>query len=292
MRSYRFLFSRRWVLFAIVVVLLTYAAWWLGEWQFGRLHDRKADNSIISTNEAKDPAPVADVLATDRPAVDEDEWRLITATGTYATDQTVIVRYRSSDDGEPGVDVVVPLVTDDGTAVVVDRGFLPIAARSADIGDVPAAPSGEVTVTGWVRLDGTGDSTDVDDDLSTRAISSERIGEATGLPVYRGFVNLKTENDQPPSGLALPELPELNNGPHFFYGLQWWFFGLLAVFGFGYLAYDERKRGPRGERLAVAQAGGAPTPSHPAPKVRKPKKVRQTNVPEAYRRKPERQSVD
>ena len=25
------------------------------------------------------------------------------------------------------------------------------------------------------------------------------------------------------------ELPELDNGPHFFYGLQWWFFGLLAL---------------------------------------------------------------
>ncbi len=38
------------------------------------------------------------------------------------------------------------------------------------------------------------------------------------------------------------ELPDLGNGPHFFYGLQWWFFGVLAVFGFFYLAYDERKK--------------------------------------------------
>jgi hypothetical protein len=38
------------------------------------------------------------------------------------------------------------------------------------------------------------------------------------------------------------EQPDLGNGPHFFYGLQWWFFGLLAVFGFFYLAYDERKK--------------------------------------------------
>ena len=45
--------------------------------------------------------------------------------------------------------------------------------------------------------------------------------------------------------LATAELPDLGNGPHFFYGLQWWFFGLLAVFGFCYLAYDEW-RGPRG----------------------------------------------
>ncbi len=49
------------------------------------------------------------------------------------------------------------------------------------------------------------------------------------------------------------ELPELGNGPHFFYGLQWWFFGVLAVFGFCYLAWDERRHGPRGERTVRKQ---------------------------------------
>ncbi len=184
----------------------------------------------------------------------------------------MIVRYRSGADGEPGVDVVVPLVTADGTAVVVDRGFLPIEARSVTVDDVPSPPTGTVEVTGWVRVDGSGDSTEVED-LSTRAISSERIGEAIGQPVYGGFVDLKTEDPAPVTGLATTELPELDNGPHFFYGLQWWFFGLLALFGFGYLAYDERTRGPRGQR------GGGQGPA-------RPKKVRQTNVPAAYQRRP------
>ena len=247
--SYRFLISRRWALFAVVVVLLAYAAWWLGEWQFGRLDDRKASNDIIRTNEAREPAPVADVLDTgaNADADESDEWRLVTATGTYATDKTVIVRYRNNDDGAPGVDVVVPLVTDDGTALVVDRGFLSTGSRSSTVDDVPAPPAGEVTVTGWVRVNGTGDSVVVDD-LSTRAISSDAIGPAIDLPLYGGFVDLKDESPAPATVLEQVSLPELDNGPHFFYGLQWWFFGVLAVFGFGYLAYDERKRGPRGGR--------------------------------------------
>ena len=42
-----------------------------------------------------------------------------------------------------------------------------------------------------------------------------------------------------PSG----ELPDdTSDGPHFFYGLQWWFFGALAIFGFFYLAWDEAKQ--------------------------------------------------
>src|SRR5512134_3776211 len=112
----RFLVSRRWVLFALTVVLLAWAAWLLGEWQFHRLEDRKASNEIIRHNEALDPAPVAEVLAPGRDVVDTDEWRLVTASGTYDTEDTVIVRYRTRD-GASGIDVVVPLVTGDGPAL-------------------------------------------------------------------------------------------------------------------------------------------------------------------------------
>lgn len=274
MRSWRFLLSRRWVLFAVAVAVLAYGTWWLGEWQFHRLHDRQDKNAIVETNLDREPAPVADVLTPGRDADRTDEWRQVTATGEYAVDRTVIVRYRSGDDGASGVDVVVPLVTTDGPALVVDRGF--VAVDAADgvpaIDEVPAPPSGEVTVTGWVRLDGTGSSTRVSDG-STRAISSERIGEATGLEVYGGFVDLASEDPAPDETLERAETPDLGEGPHFFYGLQWWFFGLLAIGGFGYLAWDERKRGPRGER--------EPRPDRPARPSRpaRERKPRQTNVP-------------
>jgi cytochrome oxidase assembly protein ShyY1 len=228
--------------FALSVVLIAWATWWLGEWQFHRLEDRKASNAIVRHNEALDPAPVADVLAPDRPVPDDQEWRLVTATGTYAVDDTVIVRYRTRD-GESGVDVVVPLVTKNGPALLVDRGWLSTDGRGAAPADVPAPPAGEVTVTGWVRVDGTGDSTRVTD-RSTRSISSSEIGNALDREVYGGFVDLHSESPEPDTALAGAELPELDNGPHFFYGLQWWFFGVLAVFGFFYLMYDEW-RGPR-----------------------------------------------
>ena len=115
-------------------------------------------------------------------------------------------------------------------------------------------------MTGWVRADGTGDSTLVTDQ-STRAISSQEIGEALDLDVYGGFVELQAEDGEPAAGLEPVELPELDNGPHFFYGLQWWFFGVLAVFGFGYLAWDERRNGPRGQRKGRKKA---PTPAQSA----------------------------
>jgi cytochrome oxidase assembly protein ShyY1 len=145
------------------------------------------------------------------------------------------------------VDVVVPLVTADGTALLVDRGWLETGSSGADRGDIPDPPAGEVAVTGYVRVNGSGDSTRVSE-LSTRAISSDEIGPAIGRAVFGGFVALRSESPAPETKLEPVELPELDNGPHFFYGLQWWFFGLLAIFGFFYLLFDEWRNGARAER--------------------------------------------
>ncbi len=267
MQSFRFLLTRRWLAFALVVVLLGYAAWWLGQWQFHRLADRKDSNAVVRANEDRDPAPVGEVLAPGR-AVDEDhEWRVVTATGTYATEDTVIVRYRTRE-GSSGIDVVVPLVTADGTALLVDRGWTATDNQGAESGDVPEPPDGKVAVEGWVRADAEGDSTVVED-RSTRAISSERIGAALDRTVYGGFVVLKSEDGQPADGLEPVELPELDNGPHFFYGLQWWFFGVLAVFGFFYLAFDEWRTRQRGEDPGSAEALADKARSRSAKNARK-----------------------
>ncbi len=246
MHSFGFLLSRRWILFALAVGLLGYGTVWLGQWQFDRLEDRKASNSVVRTNEGLDPEPVSEVLSVAGKVSKNDEWRLVSATGTYAVEDTVVIRYRSRD-GVPGVDAVVPLVLADGTALLVDRGFWPSKSRNVEPVQIPGPPEGSVDVTGWVRADGTGDSTQVDN-RSARAISSVAIGEALQRQVFGGFVELASESPEPGESLARVELPELDNGPHFFYGLQWWFFTLLALFGFCYLAYDEWKRGPRGER--------------------------------------------
>jgi cytochrome oxidase assembly protein ShyY1 len=245
-RSARFLFSRRWLSFAVAVVLLAWAAWWLGNWQFDRLAARKASNAVVRHNEHLDPAPAGEVLAAGRPVRAADEWRLVTATGTYDVADTVVVRYATRD-GESGLDVVVPLTTAEGPSLLVDRGWTPSDNRGADPADVPPPPSGTVTVTGWVRASASGDSTRVTDH-STRAVSSTAIGRAIGRQVYGGFVELKSESPPPAHPLEPVELPELDNGPHFFYGLQWWFFGLLAIFGFCYLVYDEWRGGTRSRR--------------------------------------------
>jgi len=245
--SWRFLLSRRWILFFLAVIVLGYGTWWLGEWQFGRLDDKRALNTVIEDNAHDDPVPVDEVLAPGDPVAKDEEYTVIEATGTYDVEDTLVVRYRTRDSA-PGVQVVVPLVTADGTALVVDRGWLAYDGPAELASDeAPAPPTGEVTITGWVRTDGEGDSTKVSDG-GMRAISSTAVGDALDLETYGGFVELLSEDPAPDTPLEPAEEPDTGEGPHFFYGLQWWFFGVLALGGFGYLAWDERQHGPRGSR--------------------------------------------
>ena len=265
MHKLRFLVSRRWVAFALVVVFLGWVAWRLGEWQFDRLDERRDRNATIERNERAGADPILEVMAPGRDVTRDTEWRIVQATGTYAVDDTVIVRYRTRE-GAAGVDVVVPLELPDGSSVLVDRGWFGTDNRGATSADVPEPPAGEVTVTGFVRQDAEGDSTQVSNQ-STRAVNSGEIAEALDREVLGGWIDLRTESPEAATPLAPVEMPELNEGPHFFYGLQWWFFGALAIFGFFYLMYDEWRggRGPWGRtRDEAARSGAAVDRTPPA----------------------------
>jgi cytochrome oxidase assembly protein ShyY1 len=269
-RSLRFLLSRRWVLLLLTVVLLAYACLLLGRWQWHRLEGKKSGNTIIRVNERADPLPVDQVLRRGVDPPDDKRYAVVSATGTYDASKTVIVRYQTRE-GNAGADVVVPLITDSGTALLVDRGWVSTPNQGlVDASSVPAPPSGRVTITGWVRQNADGSATQVVD-ASTRAISSTQIEPAIGVPTYGGFVQLLSESPKPATPLAKADPPDLSNGPHFFYALQWWFFGILALFGYGYLAWEEvtgraeRRRAHQPVQPPVqprATASGSQRPHH------------------------------
>ena len=259
----RFLLSRRWILFAVAVVALAYACFRLGQWQFHRLQETKAANAVITHNLRAEPVPVDRVLGVGRPVSPADQWRRVRATGQYVESGTVTVRYQTLN-GATGVDVVTPLRTTSGPALLVDRGWVPTPNVGTARPHIPPTPTGTVTVVGWARGDATGDATTVTD-RSTRAVSSAAIAPTLRFPVYGGFVDAQSETPRPAHPLVKAELPDLGNGPHFFYGLQWWFFAVLAVFGFCYLAWDERRKRPTKTELSAAEAAmGASAPDNSA----------------------------
>jgi cytochrome oxidase assembly protein ShyY1 len=227
------------LVFLLAVIVFAYGTYLLGRWQFHRSEDRKARNAVIERNLAQEPVPVDDLLAVGRPPSDADEWSRVTATGVYDASAAIVLRYQTRN-GRSGADVITPLVRVDGTAILIDRGWFQTDASGLSPADLPAPPGGTVEIVGWVRLDAAGGSTKVSDG-STRAVSSTAIGETLDYQVLGGWIDLESETPAATEELVAAELPDLGSGPHFFYGMQWWFFGLLALGGFVYLAIDERR---------------------------------------------------
>jgi cytochrome oxidase assembly protein ShyY1 len=108
--------------------------------------------------------------------------------------------------------------------------------------DVPRPPTGTVTVMGWLRQNnGAGGQATRPVDGQVRAISSIGMAKSVPYDLADGYLNLRTQDPKATSALALEPKPELGQGPHFFYALQWWFFALLAVTGWFWFAWAEAK---------------------------------------------------
>lgn len=238
---YRFLLSRRWIGFAVFVVALTAVCVVLGNWQFHRLDSRKHDNVLVEKHFKVDPVPLTDFTQPDKPLANDLEWTRIRATGTYDVSHQFVVRYKTRDEG-PGVNVVTPLVLPGGNAILVDRGWLKTKANADAVKDVPAPPRGTVQISGWMRVNSTAKKSAITPrDGDVRAISS--VGAAASVPydLYDGYVNLRKQSPASAKTLTPEPEPDLSQGPHFFYALQWFFFGLLAVFGLLFFARAEAK---------------------------------------------------
>lgn len=265
---YRFLLTPRWLALAVVAVLLAGTCVQLGLWQFSRQSERSAENATTAANLDADPVPVETLTTVDGTVDDGDEWREVTVTGTYDASEQLLVRYQSNA-GRSGVDVVVPLVRADGTAVLVDRGFYESPGTTPDADAVPPPPAGEVTVTGWLRQDSAaGSEATAPAEGSVRAVSAAAVAPESSHPLLGGWVQARAESPAADASLAGPEPPDLGAGPHFFYGLQWWFFGLLGLLGYGWFAWDEahpsRRRRGRSRTDDTDGATRQPSPE-PAP---------------------------
>lgn len=237
---FRFLLSTRWIGFAVFVVILAGVCVRLGLWQFDRLDHRLAQNKVISAHFKAAPVDLSSALRPGQQVDDASEWTRVTATGTYDLDHQVTVKFTTRD-GAPGVDVVTPLVLADGSAVLVNRGWIE-TKNTVDSPAVPAPRPGVVSVMGWLRQNnGAGSDATRPVDGQVRAISSVGMAQYVPYELRSGFLNLRTQQPAPSDALALEPKPDLGQGPHFFYGLQWVFFALLATVGYFWFARAEAK---------------------------------------------------
>lgn len=229
----------RWIVLTLLVVVLCVTFTELGLWQLRRHDERTAANEVLVANLASMPVVVSDLLPADQPLPDRDEWRLVTATGTYDDDHELLVRNRSYD-GALGYEVVTPLVPPTGPALLVVRGWVPNTASALTVPEVPPAPRGEVTVTARLRPTPAGGTEDAG--LPPSQVRRLAVPVIAGTLPYEvlegGYAQLVVDAPGSDQGLAGPRalpVPEPGAGPHLPYAVQWFLFGLIAIGGWAVL---------------------------------------------------------
>ncbi|MER6100793.1 SURF1 family protein [Streptomyces sp. NPDC001832] len=254
---YRFLLTRQWLILAVLSLVLIPTMVELGFWQLHRHENKVAQNSLISRNLKAKPVPVTSLTSPGHTVPRSDYWRTVTATGTYDTANEVVVRRRTSNDDEIGVHVLTPFDLKGGGTVLVDRGWVPSADSQHAYPDVPAAPKGEVTVTGRLKADETTSSSGIKDisdlpDRQVMLINSAQEAERLSRPVLGGYIE---QTGPEPSG-GSPELiaapDDSSIGPHMAYAVQWWLFAAAVPVGFVVLVRREKRE--RAEAAAKAAA--------------------------------------
>jgi cytochrome oxidase assembly protein ShyY1 len=184
--GWRFLFTRRWLIFVIgfVVYAIGCAAGVIWQWQLGQQITQF--NAIVSANFEAPAVPLDRVLGSPAAYRASDQWRPVTATGTYLASQQVFVRDRTCG-SNTGFEILTPLRLADGRLFVIDRGC--VSSSSADPNRptfTAAPPAGTVAVTARIVAGETakGNAAPQGDQLD--AIVLSQVAARTGGSVYTG----------------------------------------------------------------------------------------------------------
>jgi cytochrome oxidase assembly protein ShyY1 len=238
-KEWRFAIAPRWFGYLAMAIIFAIACSLLSQWQFARRDEARAEIAHIENNYHRDPVPIASVL----PELDSFsprlKWTPVTMTGTYLRDEQLLVRNRPYN-GSPGFEVLTPLLLDDGSLFIVDRGWVP-SGNTQDTPDaVPEAPSGRVTVVARLKAG--------EPELAGRTapkgqiptVELDDIAASLGRPVYTGAYGLlDSEAPAPAERPVAAAEPALDEGPHLSYAVQWIVFALFGFFGLGYALRQE-----------------------------------------------------
>lgn len=252
----------RWLGYLTLALVFAVVAASLGVWQWGRYEEKAERRDQVEANYEQDPVQLEQVRHRLEPELDpQDTWLRVSATGEYAAQHQHLVRNRPHQ-RTFGYEVLVPLVLADGSALTVNRGWVPNAPAASELPAVPPSPDGQVTVTGWLRAS----ERDLGRDLPDGQLASidlPGLAQASGLDLIGAYLVLDQENpavERPEAALA----PDTRLGSHLAYALQWW----LTVPAGVILVLVMARRTAREEADAQAVAAGH------APRQDKPKKVR------------------
>lgn len=220
-----------WALFkSLVTLLLVALCIWAAQWQFQRGIDRQDRNDTIETQLALPILKISDIPARDNPQFEEFEWRTINATGTFKSDQQILLKNRYFE-GKYGYEVLTQFALNDGRFVWVDRGWVKAGKDAQTAPVVTAVPKNAVSIVARVRLD---KSLPIGAFFALPSSGTgmiSKLNAQTGLASEGFYLDLVSGSDSSLTPEAPVQIPPLSDGPHLAYSFQWIFFAGLIVYG-------------------------------------------------------------
>lgn len=250
----RRMFSGRWVIATLLILAAAAGMVRLGIWQLDRLKQRKSSNALIQAelslpplalNNNPNPAGFAGM-----------EYRTAVVSGEYNFSEQVVLRNRSFQ-GQPGGDLLTPLsITGTQEAVLVDRGWIPLTdVMSGQVSQYNGP--GVVTVQGILRFSqevyplgmvvdptpGPGK----DRLAMLNLVNLSRIDQQVSEKLLPVFIQENPSADWTRLPDRDPDQPDLSDGPHLSYAIQWFSFATIALVGYSLYVKSHINRG-KGEQ--------------------------------------------
>ena len=200
----------------------------LGIWQLAR-NDQK--HRKVEREKAAYAKPAPNVTTLGSGARDDTR---VEARGTFDNSHETVLRNQVRSD-HVGVDVLTPLRLADGSAVLVDRGWVHASAQGGITTDPP--PRGTVVVHGLLHSSNPFSADDSVDRLPDGRLGVPRVDlDAIGktLPYRVRPVWIEAQAVSPPQTGNVPQLPQPpapDPVNHMQYAIEWFAFALIPIVG-------------------------------------------------------------
>lgn len=216
---------------SLVALLLIVGCLWAAQWQYHRGVARHDRNAQITSHI---DLPIVELKeVTENPAL--HEWQRVRVSGSFDANKQILLRNRYHE-GKYGFEVLTAFTSIDGKEFWVDKGWVKAGATATEQPLLPQTPTGLVSIIGRVRLDTSlpqGNFFAIPTGKGGGLISEANAQSSnTSSGIDSNFYLDLLEGNLPElTPAVVAEVPELTDGPHFAYALQWLIFAGLVVYG-------------------------------------------------------------
>ena len=210
----------------LVALLLVLLSLWAAQWQYHRGVDRHARNTLIIEQSLLPAVELGELTGN----IDSFEWRTISIQGVFDDKNQILLRNRYSD-GVYGFEQLTLFVFDQ-RKIWVDRGWIKAGSNATIPPQLQQTSDESVRITGRLRLDSSlpqGKFFAVANNAQRDLVS--QLDARKGIQTEDFYIDLISVSDTAMNPDVPVELPELSDGPHMAYALQWIFFAALVIYG-------------------------------------------------------------